>query len=54
MAYLTPAELDRLAQDTGCELHNDCLTCPFDKCKYDTNMQSVKKVRRALKEANNA
>lgn len=22
-------------RDTGCSLHSACLTCPFDKCRYD-------------------
>jgi len=35
MAHMTAAELDRLAQDTGCDLHDDCLTCPLKRCKYD-------------------
>jgi len=33
---LSVAELNRMAEDTGCELHDDCLTCPFSECVYDT------------------
>lgn len=22
-------------KNTGCDLHDDCLTCPFEHCKYD-------------------
>ena len=22
-------------KNTGCDLHDDCLTCPFKQCKYD-------------------
>jgi len=32
---LSIAELNRLAEDTGCELHDNCLTCPFPECLYD-------------------
>ncbi|OGT54303.1 MAG: hypothetical protein A3E01_15170 [Gammaproteobacteria bacterium RIFCSPHIGHO2_12_FULL_63_22] len=21
--------------DTGCDLHANCLTCPFERCRYD-------------------
>lgn len=21
--------------DTGCDLHDSCLTCPFERCRYD-------------------
>ena len=33
---LTNIELDRLAADTGCEIHDDCLTCPRPSCILDT------------------
>ena len=32
---LSIAELNRLAADTGCKLHDDCLTCPFPECIYN-------------------
>ena len=32
---LSTAELDRLAKSTGCEMHDDCLTCPLPECIYD-------------------
>ena len=22
-------------RDTGCSLHSSCLSCPFDRCRYD-------------------
>ncbi len=37
--------LDKMADDTGCQLHGDCLTCPMAVCIYDTKMGIVK-VRR--------
>ncbi len=45
-ALNTIAELNRLAQDTGCDSYDDCLTCPFSKCRYDTNIRSAVKDRR--------
>lgn len=27
--------LAKMAADTGCHLHNDCLTCPLPMCIYD-------------------
>ena len=33
---LSSATLNRLAKDTGCSEHDDCLTCPFPNCIYDT------------------
>jgi len=46
---LTLAELDRLAKDTGCELHNDCLTCSHPYCKYDIDKAALARQERALK-----
>lgn len=23
-------------RDTGCDLHPACLSCPFERCRYDT------------------
>ncbi len=34
---LSVAELNRMAADTGCSEHDDCLTCPLLNCIYDTN-----------------
>ncbi|GAH56342.1 unnamed protein product, partial [marine sediment metagenome] len=34
--------LDRMAEDTGCSEHDDCLTCPFPKCIYDDNYGVVR------------
>ncbi len=42
---LTIAVLDRLAKNTGCNVHNDCLTCPLPECKYVTGHSEYKKVR---------
>lgn len=39
MSYIklmTGAELDRLASQTGCSEHDDCLTCPLPNCIYDS------------------
>ena len=36
---LSLADLDRLAKDTGCEVHDDCLTCPLPECIYETKKQ---------------
>ena len=33
---LSLAELDRLAANTGCSEHDDCLTCPLSRCIYET------------------
>lgn len=38
---LTVAELDRLAKDTGCRMHDDCLTCPLPECIYVTGRVGV-------------
>ena len=40
---LSIAELNRLAADTGCEFHDDCLTCPFERCIYDSRRPSGRK-----------
>ena len=33
---LTITEIDKLAKDTGCSEHDDCLTCPLPECIYIT------------------
>lgn len=38
---LTVAELNRMAADTGCAHHNDCLTCPLSACIYDNGCVSA-------------
>ena len=39
---MTTAELNRLAADTGCSKHDDCLTCPLPDCRYDTEAEVMK------------
>lgn len=39
---LTIAELDRLAKDTGCAKHDDCLTCPLSECVLITKATSTR------------
>ena len=34
MGKLTTKELDKMAKDTGCSEHDDCLTCTLPECKY--------------------
>jgi len=46
MGNLTSAELNRLAKNTGCRLHDDCLTCTRPKCIYDEKSASPKAERR--------
>ena len=31
---LSIGTLDRMAGNTGCSVHNDCLTCPLEECRY--------------------
>jgi len=45
---LTRVELDRLAKDTGCAVHNDCLTCPLPECVYDVKGLYAKTERRRI------
>ncbi len=28
-------------RDTGCDLHTACLTCPFERCRYDRPADSL-------------
>ena len=30
----------------GCDLHNHCLTCPFEKCRYDEPLHLQKQHKR--------
>ena len=32
---LTRTVLNRMANNTGCSLYHDCLTCPYPECRYD-------------------
>lgn len=41
MAGITTTELRELAKDTGCEFHNDCLSCPFPECVYENPLGVV-------------
>ena len=43
---LTLTDLDRMAKDTGCSEHDDCLTCPLPKCRYDIAGWNSKAVKR--------
>ncbi|KKN72623.1 hypothetical protein LCGC14_0408650 [marine sediment metagenome] len=47
---MTLDELDRMAADTGCSEHNDCLTCPLPDCIYvaERNVNRNAKKRREL------
>lgn len=45
---MTLAGLNRLAKDTGCGLHSDCLTCPLPECIYVTGKVSVKAEQRRM------
>jgi len=47
---LTIAELDRMAKDTGCSFHDDCLTCPFTGCIYESRYEA-KRMKRELRYA---
>lgn len=29
-------DMDAVPADKGCNLHSSCLTCPFERCRYDT------------------
>jgi len=40
---LSIAELNKMAKDTGCKLHDDCLTCPFPYCIYDIKRGAIRK-----------
>jgi hypothetical protein len=33
-------------QDTGCELHSACLTCPFEVCRHDLHTERADMVVR--------
>ena len=45
---LTVAELDKLAKSTGCDIYNDCLTCPLSRCRYDSSPVVARRVRRSI------
>ena len=47
-------QLNRLAKNTGCKVHNDCLTCPLPQCIYDTESTCVEAKRELAKGAVNA
>ena len=40
-------------RDTGCSLHSSCLTCPFDKCRYDMTEDEAKAIARAQRRGTN-
>ena len=47
---LTAKGLDKMAKNTGCELHNDCLTCPLPQCQYDVHGPGRNVLRRQERE----
>ena len=36
-------------RDTGCDLHDRCLTCPFERCRYEVQMNTQRARARARK-----
>lgn len=40
-------------RDTGCSLHSACLTCPFDKCRYDMTDDEAHALGRAQRHGTN-
>ena len=45
---MTTGAKDKLAAGTGCDIHNDCLTCPLPLCRYDSSPVRAKQVRRSI------
>ena len=45
---MTTAELNKLAKNTGCDIHNDCLTCPLPLCRYDSSPVVGRHMRRSI------
>ena len=43
---LSAAELDRMAADTGCSVHDDCLSCPLDECILIVGRGGLKTLRK--------
>ena len=35
------ARKDKPLKDNGCDLHADCLTCPFEQCRYDLKVKAT-------------
>ena len=33
-------------RDTGCDLHPACLSCPFERCRYDAKIDVVRAAQR--------
>jgi len=36
-------------RDTGCSWHPTCLTCPFERCRYDLEEEEFKALARSLR-----
>ena len=40
-----------LIKENGCKLHDNCLTCPYPKCIYDTQGEGIRDIKRKERNA---